>query len=44
MRFHKTTADEERLVFVLAEVLDGAVGGVIITVAFAITVQHHDAV
>ena len=44
MRLHKSAGDEERLVLVFAEVFNRAVGGAIITVAFAVAVQDDDAV
>ena len=44
VRFHKSARDEKRLVLVFAQILNRAVGGVIIAVAFAVAVQHDDAV
>ena len=44
MRLHKPAGDEKRLVAVLAQMLNRAVGGVIIAMGFAVAFEHHDAV
>ena len=42
--FNKSAGNKKWLVFVLAQILDGAVGGVIIAVAFAVAIQNDNAV
>jgi len=42
--FNKSTANEKRLVFIFAQMLDCPVGGVIVAVTFTIAVQDNNAI
>ena len=44
MWLHKTAADEERAVLVLPQVLDRAIGGMVIGMTLAVAIEHDDLV